>query len=236
MRSSSTAKKQPAKQRAGRTPADSKQLTVERGDGKRREQQRAVETREKILAAAREEFARHGFEGSSTRTIAEAAGIKHSLLIYHFETKAGLWRTVLMEIHQRRRERVQAQLAALQDKDDITKLRTILAGFVRFAASDPHWHWIMAYSSATPAAELKWHVTHYINETLAETGKLIRAAQRAGKFVKGDPLHLLHLFIGAATRIYLVRPEAERTLHRSMLDPEFVEEHTQVCLRLFFRE
>ena len=47
--------------------------------------------REEILAAATRLFAARGFDGTSTRDIAEQAGAKHSLLFYHFRSKGDLY-------------------------------------------------------------------------------------------------------------------------------------------------
>ncbi len=61
----------------------------------RQRQQRALDTREQILAAALVEFAEHGFAGASTRAVAAAAGVQHPLVNYHFKSKQGLWHAVL---------------------------------------------------------------------------------------------------------------------------------------------
>src|ERR1700747_2780310 len=61
---------------------------------KRREQQRAIDTRKMILEAALTEFAQRGFDGTSTRTIADRVGIQHPLITYHYRTKDILWRAV----------------------------------------------------------------------------------------------------------------------------------------------
>ena len=61
----------------------------------RRRQQRSLDTRERILEAAFEEFADRGFEGSSTRSVAAKAGVQHPLVTYHFKNKEGLWRAVI---------------------------------------------------------------------------------------------------------------------------------------------
>jgi AcrR family transcriptional regulator len=47
--------------------------------------------RERILAAAINAFASGGFQGVSTRQIAEAAGVTDPLLFYHFKSKADLY-------------------------------------------------------------------------------------------------------------------------------------------------
>ena len=44
---------------------------------RRRRQQRSTDTQQKILEAAAEEFALHGFIGTSTRVVAARAGVQH---------------------------------------------------------------------------------------------------------------------------------------------------------------
>jgi hypothetical protein len=69
-----------------------------------------------------------------------------------------------------------------------------------------------------------------------ETTKLIRSAQRQGRYLEGDPLHLQYLFIGAVTRIFMQSAEAERVMGRSPFSPAFVEQHVKLCCALFFRD
>lgn len=47
--------------------------------------------RDRILVAAVEVFGANGYLGTSTRQIATSAGLKHSLLFYHFSSKAELY-------------------------------------------------------------------------------------------------------------------------------------------------
>ena len=53
--------------------------------------------RETILAAAKLCFARHGFAGTTTKSVAGAAGISEALLFKHFATKSALYAEILEE-------------------------------------------------------------------------------------------------------------------------------------------
>jgi AcrR family transcriptional regulator len=48
-------------------------------------------TREKILAAARTQFGRHGFESTTIRGIASAARVDPKLVLHYFESKEGVF-------------------------------------------------------------------------------------------------------------------------------------------------
>ena len=54
----------------------------------------AERTRACIVAAARREFSRSGFNGARVGAIARAAGVNTSLIFYYFQNKAGLYRAV----------------------------------------------------------------------------------------------------------------------------------------------
>lgn len=55
----------------------------------------APETREQLLAAARQEFAAKGFRGATTRAIAEAAEVDIALIAHYFGDKQGLFDAAL---------------------------------------------------------------------------------------------------------------------------------------------
>lgn len=61
-------------------------------------------TREAILAAAEDLFARRGFEGTSLQQIGEAAGVARSTPAYFFGSKAALYDAVLVRVIARAQE------------------------------------------------------------------------------------------------------------------------------------
>jgi AcrR family transcriptional regulator len=59
----------------------------------------AAARREKIITAAVEEFAEHGYDDASMRRIGRAAGVSRSVLYDHFSSKGELYFTVLASTH-----------------------------------------------------------------------------------------------------------------------------------------
>ncbi len=55
----------------------------------------AGERRVAIVEAAKPLFAQHGFAGTTTRQIAQAAGVSEALVFQHFPSKAALYREIL---------------------------------------------------------------------------------------------------------------------------------------------
>jgi AcrR family transcriptional regulator len=69
-------------------------------------QQRGEDTRRRILETAFKLFASDGFEGASTRTLAERAGVNLPAIQYYFGSKEGLYRAVVEQITDRMEARV----------------------------------------------------------------------------------------------------------------------------------
>lgn len=67
-----------------------KRLYSEGMGGSTRDAKRAA-TAQRILQAAQEEFALHGFEGATIRSIADRAGVHASLVMQHYGSKASLF-------------------------------------------------------------------------------------------------------------------------------------------------
>lgn len=54
-------------------------------------------TRDRILSAAGDEFAEHGFEGATIRAITERAGVNLAAVNYHFRDKSELYTRVVLD-------------------------------------------------------------------------------------------------------------------------------------------
>jgi TetR/AcrR family fatty acid metabolism transcriptional regulator len=65
--------------------------------GRPRRTRRSVRTRERILAAATEVFARRGFHGARVADIAELAGIAYGLVYHHFRNKDDILAAIFSE-------------------------------------------------------------------------------------------------------------------------------------------
>ena len=59
-------------------------MVPRRGQRTRKQQQRSIVTQHKLLDAAIAAFSENGFKGTSTRDIADRAGVHHPLITYHF--------------------------------------------------------------------------------------------------------------------------------------------------------
>src|SRR6266576_3562542 len=89
----------------------------------------------RIVAAAREEFARRGFAGARVDQIARLAGVNKQLLFYYFHSKRGLFQAVLAQ-SAAELETALAELA-YPSGGPLARLRFTLAAQFEFLARHP---------------------------------------------------------------------------------------------------
>jgi AcrR family transcriptional regulator len=89
-----------------------------------------VRRRERILAAAISAFAQGGFDGTSTRAIADVAGVTEPLLFYHFRSKADLYLAAVKDQLEKLREGLDDALVA--DHDARSRLHTFVEVYLRY--------------------------------------------------------------------------------------------------------
>lgn len=201
----------------------------------RRRQDRATETRRKIVEAGATEFAVSGFDGATTRSIAARAEVPHGLVIYHFETKLGVWAAVTEDALIYFREQFAKTKKKFAGLDDVTQLRELFRVSIRNWAKRPELTWVLSHEGEE-AARMASLVTEIIGPDIDLTIDLIGKVQKLGKYVEGDPAHLHYLFVGASCHVFSMPGFIERSTGQSPFTRRFLERHTELCLNLFFRD
>jgi AcrR family transcriptional regulator len=116
------------------------------GTAERREREKQ-ETRERILDAARELFAREGYEAVSMRRIAERIEYSATALYFHFEDKEALFRELCHTDFLTLAHGFQ-ELAAI--RDPIDRLQRIGLAYVRFGIEHPNHYRLMFMTPHPP--------------------------------------------------------------------------------------
>ena len=95
----------------------------------------AQATREKILKAATQVFAKHGYQGGSVDKISRAAKSVDRMIYYYFGSKEGLFIEVIEGIYRRMNE-AEAQLR-LNTDDPVTALGQVIAFVLGYYREHP---------------------------------------------------------------------------------------------------
>lgn len=205
----------------------------QKAPAQRRQQQRSIDTRSRITAAALSQFALLGFDGASTRGVAEAAGVPHSLVLHHYKTKSQLWIQTAAEIASKYSVRVfsDEELAGLPIRE---QLRCVLSQYIRFSAEFPEFFLMVTQENMRSSDQLAWLVENHSVRSATFMMDLIQKAQAAGQFAQGDPLQLLYMFLGCATAPYRSAAEIGLIAGVDIFEPVWIERHVDTCLQLFF--
>jgi len=153
----------------------------------RKQQQRSLQTKQKLLDAALEAFSQNGFNGTSTRDIAARAGVHHPLITYHFKNKDLLWRAAVSCVFD---EFVRGHVeAAKQFGDDCPRARAaaLIRNYVHYAARHPAMHKIVLQESGQSSARLDWLTEKYLKPVADMAKKQVAELQQYGIMPPGDP-------------------------------------------------
>jgi AcrR family transcriptional regulator len=168
---------------------------------------RGDDVRERVLRAALDCFSRFGFEGTSTRAVADEAGVTHTLVLYHFQSKDQLWIATMenalrpyISAMTESRERSNAAPAREGLKDFIEQ-------FVKLSARYPQIHRILTTASNQDTDRLKWIIDHFLRDHFNMVRDLIRRGQAEGSVRECDPARLYYHIIGGGGTLYTVATE-----------------------------
>ena len=156
-------------------------------------------SRERVVAAARREFAAHGFAGASVDRIAATARLNKAMIYYHFRSKAALYREILRDMFGAAGARIRNVAASSLAPEE--KVRQFISAIATEAEARPHFPPIWFREIADGGK-------HLDDETLAEIAGIVRAlAGFIGEgvqrkvFKRTDPL-LVHAGIVAPLLLF----------------------------------
>lgn len=159
-------------------------------------EERGGTPRERILAAAAEVFAEHGFDGAGVDEIARRAGVNKAMLYYHVGDKAALYGEVVSGFISSVEEVLSERVAAAAAPAD--KLRAMQGTFLTLALQRPAYPQIMMREIAAGGAHLTMPVLRRMVGVLGITRTIVLEGQATGEFRQIDPL-VAHLMIIAST-------------------------------------
>ena len=144
----------------------------------KKKRMKADERRQEIIRAAVEVFARNGFGGSTTREIAENAGISEAMIYSHFRNKQDLY-TAIIDERLQESEPLYYPLDAMRNKDDPRVFTTIVANYLRRHSEDTTFLRLLLFSAleghelasmfvAGPVRKFFEFLADYIGERIKE--------------------------------------------------------------------
>lgn len=159
----------------------------------RKQQQRSIVTQHKLLDAAIEAFSENGYKGTSTRDIAERAGVHHPLITYHFKNKEFLWRAAADKIFSNFTQSLGSAFENSRDTCPKKRMATLIRAYVYYAKSQPALHKVMIQEASFPNPRLDWLIETHLKPFFEATFSLIEELQGLGVAPAGNPRLLFNM-------------------------------------------
>ena len=214
-----------------RTEAGAKRPSKPR---KRREQQRAIDTKRTILNAALSEFAQVGFEAASIRNIAAITGLQHPLITYHYRTKEILWKAVAEDAFEQIRQLWDEGIPGYDEMTPIERLRAEYSAFLRFTVAYPDFHHFMLRESRPGNPRLPWLVGTILLPTMQRLLPQIESAQAEGQLPPGNPALIHYMMIGMTSVLSSLKAEIHETVGVEPDSPKVIDAYLGILDAVVF--
>jgi TetR/AcrR family transcriptional regulator len=200
----------------------------------RKQQQRSIVTQQKLLDAAIEAFSENGFKGTSTRDIAERAGVHHPLITYHFKNKDRLWRAASDRVFHDFNSTVVKAMAAAADSDPRAKAVAFVRTYLQFSRTHPALHRIILQEANYPSERLDWLVENYLRPLFEEVQRPLADLQNVGIAPAGSPALLFNMIRVCAGGLIALKLELKHTSDIDLDSDEQIDELADMIIRVFF--
>lgn len=190
----------------------------------------APDRKKQLLEIAMKLFSEQGFDGTSTRAIAEAAGVNEALIFRHFRTKEDLFWAVLSDrIERRGRNRRMREL--VESKREFREVLVAIAEtLLDRTEDDAAVTRILLYSALRNRELSERFFRIYGLEKLEVLAAHIRVGIEAGHFREINPVIAARSFLGMIVYHYLVEEVFGGPRVRSLSIRELAEELVSIFL------
>src|SRR5690606_28143760 len=131
-------------------------------------------------------FGTHGFEGSSTHSIAKQAGVTQPLLLYHFSSKDQLWRVAIAEAIQSYLAPMRDCIEQHRDRPASEAIKSFVDLFVRTAAQAPQMFRALSSTDSQGTERMRWLIENHTLAHYKRVTGLLRRGQKEGCVRRGD--------------------------------------------------
>ena len=157
------------------------------------------ERREQILRVAVSLFSNRGFRGTTTKEIANAAGVSEAMVFRHFATKEELYAAILDHKACKGSGSFEPELmaaGAIKRKDDRGVFESLALGALNHHDEDPEFQRLLLYSALEKHKLAQMFFDGFVRKVYDFLGGYISQRQREGALVEMDPAIVVRSFIG----------------------------------------
>ena len=200
----------------------------------RKQQQRSVVTQQKLLDAAIEAFSENGFKGTSTRDIADRAGVHHPLITYHFRNKDQLWRAATDRIFREFNISLVKAMAEVPDVEPKAKAEAFIRTYLHYSRSQPALHRIILQEANYESDRLEWLIEQHLRPLFSEVETALTGLQKIGVAPAGSAAMLFNMIRVCAGGLIALKLELKSTSDIDLDCDDQIAELGDLIIRVFF--
>jgi len=177
----------------------SKQITTKTGVTTPNASRMAAEDRRlQILQVAVSLFSQRGFVGTTTKEIAQAAGVSEAMVFRHFANKQELYSAILdHKACSGDSMNPEALVAdALQEKDDRAVFERLALGALEHHECDPEFQRLLLHAALEGHELAQMFFEKFVRRVYELLGNYVAERQQDGAMVEMDPAIVVRAFIG----------------------------------------
>lgn len=159
----------------------------------------ADERRLQILQVAMELFSQRGFGGTTTREIAQAAGVSEAIIFRHFATKQELYKAILDHqiCHGGSGDKLSEIAEIFERKDDYAIFYQLAVSALKNHKEDAQFMRLLFYSALEGHELAQMFFEGFVAEMYDRLGAYIEQRQQDGAFRPGvQPRVVVRAFVG----------------------------------------
>src|SRR5687767_4876776 len=172
------------------------------------------ERRLQILRVAVSLFSKRGFQGTTTREIAQAAGVSEAMVFRHFATKEELYAAILDHKACAGSGSFEPEVMAaeaIKRKDDRGVFESLAVGALNHHDIDPEFQRLLLYSGLEKHKLAQMFFDGFVRKVYEFLGTYIRQRQSEGALIEIDPAIVVRCFIGMVMH---------HSLNKTLWDPK----------------
>jgi TetR/AcrR family transcriptional regulator len=154
---------------------------------------------DRILAAARGEFAQHGY-AARLQDIAERAGLTHPTLLYHFKSKERLYAAVIEQAMRDWAAMTSAAVSAAPVGFD--RVAALVAAGMEFFATHHDFVVIWRREAIEGGGRLEVSMAQHMRPFLDRAVAFLEREIEAGRLREHDPIELMQTVYGAVSTYF----------------------------------
>jgi AcrR family transcriptional regulator len=200
---------------------------------RRKQQQRSIVTQRKLLDAAVDAFSENGFKGTSTRDIAERAGVHHPLITYHFKNKDQLWRAAADKIFRDFGSAMAESLELNSGNGPKERMAALIRAYVNYASNQPALHNVLMQEASFPNPRLDWLIDTHLRPFFETTFAMIEDLQQIGVAPAGNAKLLFNMIRLSSAGLLALGNELKASSGIDVDSAETLDEISDMIVNVF---